>query len=421
MSEMQKVLDLAESIQKDFHNFKKENNEKLEQIEKGSTGTAEFEQKLSNISESIAKAAEEKQVVEARLKALESLSNQSVGEQKQSELEEQREKATELIKEFSQKNFNGEFGQFLDMKGIEKKELSTVIDPDGGFLINSVMGGLLKTRQFETSPMRQIADVVSIGSDAIEYVIDNDEAAHGGWVSEKATRSESNTPTFDKKRIEVFEHYCEPHATQTMLDDVTVNIESWLSEKVAAKMSRIENTAFVSGSGVGQPRGFADYSTNWATAGTYESGALEQIASGSASALTADGLIDLQNSLLEFYQPNASFVLKRSSVKEILKLKTGDGEYLFNRNLDKNAGSAFSLLGRPMILANDMPAIAANALAIAYGDFREGYKIVDRQGIRVLRDPYTSKPYVKFYTTKRVGGDVVNYEAIKLLKVAASV
>jgi HK97 family phage major capsid protein len=293
----------------------------------------------------------------------------------------------------------------------EAKALSAGSDPEGGYLVPAASSDRIVKKVFETSPIRQVASVIEISSDRLELLIDKDETATGGWVAETAARTETATPQLAKHTIPVHEQYSEPRASQKLLDDSAIDAEVWLMEKVAEKFARTENTGFVAGDGVGRPRGFLSYPAGSA----WEQ--IEQINSGNASALTVDGLIDLQNALKVEYQGNAVWLMKRATVAAIRKLKDSQNQYLWQPMLQ--VGQPATLLGQPVHFADDMPGVAANALAVAYGDFRSGYQIVDRIGIRVLRDPFTAKPQVKFYTTKRVGGDVVNFEAIKLQKVAA--
>jgi HK97 family phage major capsid protein len=300
---------------------------------------------------------------------------------------------------------------------IEKKALSVGSDPDGGYTVSPDMSSAVVSRIFESSPIRQLASIETIGSDSLELLIDDDEAG-AAWVGELGTRAETDTPEMGKKVIYAHELHASPRASQKLLDDSALDIERWLGAKVADKFGRTENTAFVSGDGSAKPRGFLTYPA-WAVADTYERDAIEQIASGSAGAITADGLISLQNALKEQYQTGAAFLMKRASYGDVLKLKDQNDQYLLGFSLADGGRPVMSLLNHRVIFADDMPAVAADALAVAYGDFSVGYKIVDRVGIRMLRDPYSSKPYVVFYTTKRVGGDVVNFEAIKLQKLEA--
>ena len=299
----------------------------------------------------------------------------------------------------------------------ETKTLIAGSNPDGGYFIRPERSAKMIQRIFETSPVRSVADIQTTNSDSIEFIIDDDEAASGGWVGEVESRNETGTPKVGKLTIVAHEQYAQPKATQKMLDDAGFDVESWLAGKVTRKMTRTENTAFVVGDGSQKPRGFLSLPA-WAVNGTYERGALEQINSGSLGNFTADGIKELQNSLIEEYQAGAVFGIKRASWSQIIKLKDGVGNYLLDPRSMK-IGDTLTLLGKQVIFMEDMPAIANNALAMVYGNFSVGYTIVDRIGFRVLRDAFTAKPYVLFYTTKRTGGDVTNYEALKIQKLAA--
>lgn len=301
----------------------------------------------------------------------------------------------------------------------ETKALSVGSDPDGGYVVDPDTSGRIVMKQFETSPMRQYASVQVISSDALEGLFDLDEAA-SGWVSETGSRAETSTPQLKAWRIPVNEQYAEPRATQKLLDDAYINMEDWLAAKVSEKFTRTENAAFVNGTGVGQPRGFLTY-----TAGTTLPGTIEQLATGANGAFAsdpagADKLMSLIYSLKSNYLRNAAFFMNRTTAGGVRVLKDSNGNYLWQPSVQ--AGQPSTLLGYPVASFEDMPSYTTTgALAIAFGDMAEAYQIVDRLGIRVLRDPYTAKPFVKFYTTKRVGGDVINFEAIKLLKFATSV
>lgn len=295
-------------------------------------------------------------------------------------------------------------------RGHEGKSLSVGADPDGGYLVRPAVSDRVIQKVFETSPLRQIAAVQQISTDALDIMTDLNEAS-GGWVGETGSRTETNTPQIGKRQIPVHELYANPAATQKLLDDAAMDMEAWLAGKVADKFSRMENTAFVSGNGVGKPRGFTTYA-----AGTSDQ-QIEQVVSGSAGAVAADGLMNLFYSLKAPYRANATWGMERATLTKIRQLKGSDNNYLWQPGL--SAGTPSTLLGRPVLEMDDMPSVAADALAIVVADFREAYQIVDRVGIRTLRDPYSNKPYVHFYTTKRVGGDVVNFEAIKLQKLSA--
>lgn len=301
----------------------------------------------------------------------------------------------------------------------ELKALSVGSDPDGGYMVDPDTSGRTTRRIFETSPIRAYASVQVISTDALEGMFDNDEAG-SGWVSETGGRPQTSTPQLGTWRIPVHEMYANPFATQKILDDAAVNMESWLADKVATKHGREENASFVAGSGTDRPRGFLTYA-DYTTAGAFEQGKIEQFDTGVNGAFAAapnglDVLIDAQYGLKAAYRANAAWFMASTAVRLARKLKDSDGAMVWSPSA--TAGAPSSLLGHPVVAFEDMPAPAAGSLSIAFADMREAYQIVDRQGIRVLRDPFSAKPYVQFYTTKRVGGDVVNFEAIKLVRFA---
>ncbi len=298
-------------------------------------------------------------------------------------------------------------------------ELSVGSDPDGGYWVSPDRGGRIVEMIYESSPMRQVAMVESIGTDALEGILDLDEASTG-WVGEAESRPETGTPTIGEWRIPVHEQYAMPITTQKVLDDAQRDVGSWLEGKISSKLARTENTAFVNGDGDKKPRGFLTYAAGVPSATAWN--VIEQVNSGAAGAFASsdpgDKLIDLLFKLKTIYLSNAQWMMSRATFAAVRKLQDGQGNYLFAVNFNE-LGLGLNLLGHPIVLADDMPALSANSLSVAVGDFAEGYTIVDRQGVRVLRDPFTTKGKVKFYTTKRVGGDVVNFEAIKIMKFAA--
>lgn len=320
----------------------------------------------------------------------------------------------------------------VGLKDLERKALSSEVLDEGGYFITPNRAEFIATRMFESNPLRQLANVIQIGGKSIQVLVDDDEAG-AEWVGEGSSRSETASPGIGLVEIVAHELSAKPKATHAMLEDSSFDVEGWLVEKIADKFSRSEKTAFITGDGVGKPRGLTTYS-DWAVAGTYESGKVERVKSGSAGAFTADGLIELQNTLKEAYQPNAVFLMQRASFSAIRKLKDGNNQYLIglggaglDGGLSLNAsqgenGSAgaivgapqLTLLGKPLHFASDMPAIASGALSAAYGDFKAGYTIADRLGVTVLRDPYSDDAFVVFKSRKRVGGAVTNFDALKL-------
>ncbi len=292
----------------------------------------------------------------------------------------------------------------------EVKALTVNSDPDGGYHVISDMSGQVATKVFETSDMRAIASVQAIATDALEGWDDIDEA-DGEWVGEETTpAANSDTPQMGKWRIPVHEMATRPKASNKILEDANIDIEAWLMRKVTEKFGRMENTAFVSGNGTTRPRGILTYDsgTSWKQ--------IQQILMGTAP--DEDDLIDIIQSLKDTYRANGTWIFNRLTTGYIRKLKDDEGRMLWRPGLEQ--GQPDRLLGYPIKEFSDMPDIADGAIPMGFGDFKRGYQIVDRLGFAVLRDPFTAKPYVEFYCRRRVGGDVVNFEAFKLGKSAAA-
>lgn len=301
----------------------------------------------------------------------------------------------------------------------EFKAMSVGSDPDGGYLVLPDLSGRIITRIFETTPMRQLASVQTIGTDALEGIIDTDEAAFGGWVGETSARPNTGTPVINRWRIPVFEMFANPYATQQLLDDANVDVETWLAGKVGDKLQRIENTAFITGTGQDQPKGLTSYPTATTTDATRAWGTFQHLATGVASDFAAsspaDILFDLIGSFKNGYLANAGFLTRREVIAKIRKFKEATtNAYMWQPGLQK--GQPDSLLGYPITISQDMPTLASGSLSMALGDFKQAYQIVDRQGFRTLRDNLTNKPYVQFYTTHRVGGAAVQFECVKFIK-----
>ena len=311
-------------------------------------------------------------------------------------------------------------GDLERLSADERKALSAGSDPDGGYLLPTPTVGRIVSKVYEQSVMRQIASVQPISTDALEGVVDNGDAG-AGWVSETGTRSETTTPQVGKWRIEAHEMYGEPRVTQKLLDDAAVDVEMWLAGKIADKFARVEGTAFWSGTGVGQPRGLATYTTAATGDDSRTWGQFEHVKSGANGdfhTTKADPLQDILGAMRDQYLAAAIFVMRREVRTKLRKLKEATSDrYLWEPSLQ--AGQPDRLLGYPVRIDQYMPALTTDSLSLAFGDFAEAYTIVDRLGIRTLRDPYTAKPYVKFYSTRRVGGGAVNFEAVKFLKFAS--
>ncbi len=400
--EQKALLDAIEKVGSTFDEYKKTNDKAIADLsKKGHTDPLVTEQ-LAKMDKALDSLVSEKDKIVLRLKSL--AAAKSTGDIDESD--EDRE-IKSLYKGFLRKGTSAQNdGSFF----VEKKAMSVISDPDGGYMVTADMSGRMVKKIFETSDMRRVAAQQTISTDALEGVYDLNESGFG-WVGETAARPATSTPQIGKWRIPVHEQYAMPIVTQKLLDDANFSPEQWLAEKMADRFARAENTAFVSGDGIGKPRGFLTYAS-----GTTIPGQIEQKNSGSAGAVTPDTLMDLVGLLKTGYRARAQFGMHRSTLVELRKLKDSQNRYLWDPGL--NAGNQQQILGYGINEFNDMPVPAANALAIAFADWNEFYQIVDRVGIRVLRDPYTNKPYVQFYATKRTGGDVLNFEAGKLYKLA---
>lgn len=306
------------------------------------------------------------------------------------------------------------------LRELEVKAAATVnSDPDGGYTVRDEMETAIDRVLGLVSPMRGLATVRQIGGAAYKKLVTT-SGVSSGWVGETEGRPGTDTPKLSELAFPAMELYAMPAATQSLLDDSVVNIDQWLADEVSMEFAEQEGDAFINGTGVKQPHGLLSY-TKVANA-SYAWGKIGYVASGSAGAFAAsdpaDKLIDLVHSLKRGYRQNASWLMNDATVGVIRKFKDGDHQYLWQPSLQVGQPSTF--LGYALESDDFMPDIGSNAFPIAFGDFRRAYVIVDRVGTRVLRDPYTNKPYVLFYTTKRVGGGVQNFEAVKLFKTAAS-
>jgi HK97 family phage major capsid protein len=305
------------------------------------------------------------------------------------------------------------------LDALEIKALSAGSNPDGGYTVPLEIETTIDRVLAKASPIRSIATVRAIGANVYRKPITTAGAATG-WVGETDSISQTNTPTLAAIDFPAMELYAMPAATQTLLDDSQVNIEEWLASEVQIVFAEQEGAAFVGGDGTNKPLGFLSVTT--AADASWVWGKLGYIASGAAGAFASsnpsDALLDLAYAPKQGYRANASWVMNRKTESTVRKFKDSTGNYIWQPGTA--AGQPASLFGYPVVEVEDMPDIAANSYSIAFGDFARGYLVVDRVGIRVLRDPYSAKPYVLFYTTKRVGGGVQNFEAIKLMKFAAS-
>ena len=312
-------------------------------------------------------------------------------------------------------------GMEADVASLEAKSLTTTVDADGGYAVPEELDSVIDKRLTDVSPIRAIANVVKVGSAGYKKLITVSGAA-SGWVGEADARAETGNPQFAEITPPLGEIYANPAATQAMLDDAFFDVENWIADELTAEFGQKEGAAFISGDGSDKPKGFLSYTTASTDDDTRAFGQLQHLITGEAGDFPAtdpsDILIDLIHSLKPGYRQGAVFVMNTDLVADIRKMKDADGQYLWRPSLAD--GAAATLLGYPVVEAADMPAKADGNLSVAFGNFNRGYTVTDRMGTRVLRDPYSNKPYVHFYATRRVGGGVTNSDAIKLLKFSAS-
>ncbi|MBI1261396.1 MAG: phage major capsid protein [Rhizobiales bacterium] len=386
-----------------FDAFKAANDERLDQIERKMGADVVTEDKVERINRALDRQM--KTVDELAL----AMARPEIGGEMPTRLDPARREHKRAFDLYVRK------GDAPDLRALEAKALSAQSDPDGGYLVPSETERLIDRIVSEASPIRAIAGVRQIGAASYKKPFTT-SGPQSGWVGESETRTETEAPKLSELEFPAMELYAMPAATSTMLDDAAVNIDQWLAEEVQTVFAEQEGAAFVNGDGVKKPRGFLSYdavaNADWSW------GKLGYLVTGNAGAFpvsnAADTLIDMIYAVKAGYRANGRFVMNRSTQSAIRKFKDTDGNYLWQPGL--SAGAAPTLLNYPVTEAEDMPSIGTDAMALAFGDFRRGYLIVDRLGVRVLRDPYSAKPYVLFYTTKRVGGGVQNFEAIKLLK-----
>jgi HK97 family phage major capsid protein len=298
---------------------------------------------------------------------------------------------------------------------LEGKALNTAVNADGGFLVDPVTSEAVQSVLNATASIRAISTVVNVEATSYDVLIDHGDIGTG-WATETSTLTETTTPQIDRISIPLHELSALPKASQRLLDDSAFDIETWLAGRIADKFARAEAAAFISGDGVDKPRGFLNHTiadnTSWSW------GELGYVASGFDGTVTADAIVDVIYALGAAYRANATFVMNSKVAGAVRKLKDADGRFLWSDGLA--AGEPARLMGYPVLIAEDMPDAATGSDSIAFGDFSAGYTVAERPELRVLRDPFSAKPHVLFYATKRVGGDVSDFAAIKILKFATS-
>ncbi|MBY5975842.1 phage major capsid protein [Phaeobacter italicus] len=305
-----------------------------------------------------------------------------------------------------------------DLRGLDldAKAMSTTVNGDGGYLVDPQTAETVKSVLSSTASIRAVASVVTVEATSYDVLIDHGDIGHG-WANETGPVAETATPVIDRVTIPLHELSALPKASQRLLDDSAFDIEGWLAGRIADKFSRAEAAAFINGDGNDKPTGIlwhptiANTSWSWGNIGYTTTGVEGDIGNG-------DAIIELVYALGAQYRANASFLMNSKTAGILRKLKDADGRFLWSDGLA--AAEPARLMGYRVVIAEDMPDADANAFAVAFGDFAAGYTIAERPDLRVLRDPFSAKPHVLFYATKRVGGDVSDFAAIKLLKFGLS-
>jgi HK97 family phage major capsid protein len=374
-----------------FEEFKRTNDGRLSELERRGSADAVTEDKLGRLNQALdnAKSAIDRANLERARPRLEGGRPDAGGEYKDA------------------------FAAYV--KRGEEKALSIGSGPDGGYLVPTETDTEITRLMTALSPIRSLASVRQVSTATYKKPVSITGPATG-WVAETTSRTQTDTQTIDALSFPVAELYAQPAATATFLDDAAVDVGQWIADEVNAAFAEQEGTAFVTGDGTNKPKGFlsatmvADASWTWGRLGYLVTGVSGDLAASNKS----DILVDLVYALKAGYRQNASWVMNRKTQAVLRKLKDDAGNYIWQPAAV--ADGKATLMGFPLVEAEDMPDVGANSLSIAFGDFKRGYLVVDRKGVNVLRDPYSAKPYVLFYTTKRVGGGVQNFEAIKLLK-----
>jgi HK97 family phage major capsid protein len=298
---------------------------------------------------------------------------------------------------------------------LEGKAMSSAVNSDGGYLVDPQTSDIVKSVLNTTASIRAIASVVNVEATSYDVLVDHTDVG-AGWATEASTIGESDTPQIDRITVQLHELSALPKASQRLLDDAAFDIEGWLAGRIADKFARAEAGAFINGDGIDKPKGILAHASVdndvWAW------GNLGYVPSGVAGEVTPEAIVDVVYALGAQYRANATFVMNSKTAGLVRKLKDMDGRFLWSDGLA--AGEPARLMGYPVLIAEDMPDAGADEMAMAFGDFAAGYTIAERPDLRILRDPFSAKPHVLFYATKRVGGDVSDFAAIKLLKFGTS-
>ncbi|PHZ84899.1 phage major capsid protein [Paremcibacter congregatus] len=393
-----------ENLSRAFEQFKTTNDDRLGEIERKGQADVVTEEKLARLDQEI-------QRLHNMTRSLHMAGGRPALDGKTADSGPDLQQKAQFFDGFIRK------GQEITL---DQKALSTAVDTDGGYTVPVALDQQIEKRLRDISPIRAEAHVIAIGTSRYKKLV-NTGGMTSGWVSESGARIETDSPSFQEIEPPLGEIYANPAATQTMLDDAFFNVESWLSEELAEEFAQQENAAFVTGDGVNKPKGFLTYALSANDDGSRAFGEIETLATGVAGNWAAtdpsDILVDMVHALKSGYRAEAKFYMNTGLLSEIRKFKDADGHYLWRPGLE--SGAAATLLGYPVVEVAEMPNRAVFSLSLCFANMKRAYSVTDRMGTRILRDPYSHKPYVHFYTTKRVGGAVTNDQAIKLLQFSA--
>lgn len=402
------IKKLIEDLGHAFEEFKASNDARIKAIESKGVADPLLVQKIENINKDMSEISK----VKAQLEAVETAI--AKGQFPGGGISEMDKAKAEHASAFNKLMRRGVEANLRDLE--IQAGLSTSSDPDAGFLVPEEVETAIDVVAETVSAMRRICSTMGIGTSTYKKLV-SQGGASSGWVAERGSRSETDTPTLKEIAINTKEIYAAPTATQELLDDSRVDIGAWLADEVAMEFNDEEGAAFISGNGVGEPKGIGSYGT--VANASYSWGYVGYTATGAASTFSkGDSLIELQHSLKSKYRNESAFLMNDNTLLHIRKFKDGDGNYMWRPGLE--LGAPETLLGKRIEIDDNVDDIGAGKFPVWFANWKRAYLIVDRFGIRVLRDPYSSKPYVIFYTTKRVGAGIIMYEAIKALKVAAS-
>lgn len=419
------VKKAVEELGKTIETFKTKNDERLQQIEKKgedavtrgeveklNKGIDDLKDRLQKQLDDIEAKAGRLQLAPTSEMALEAKAAAQFGEL----IGKSDYSADDL------KTYRGDLGTYLRRNEVKAVTMQVAADPSGGFWVSPDVSGRMVKKIYESTPMRQLANVVSIGTDRLEGPIDNGEF-DAAWIGETGTRSQTDAAQIGMWAIDVNELYAYPKVTQKLLEDAKIDVEAWIGDKATSKFSRKENTAFATGDGVQKPKGLFSYAVATTDDSTRAWGTFQYIftgvSGGFAASNPADRLIDLIFEVKPQYRQNANFLMARRTMRDVRKLKDGQGNYLVDLRL-RDGALVESIFGHSVVTGEDVPAIGANSLSMAFGDFAEAYTIVDRVGTAVVRDNITQPGFVKFHMRRRTGGGAVNFEAVKFLKFGTS-